>query len=173
MPAHRQSALLLHGLAQADQRWILARLDQADARVLRDHLRELKDLGIPADRSLAPVATPAGGASAGPAGGAEAALVQRASPAALQLALADEPAWVVAQLLALSAWPWRAAFLDGLAPERRAAIEACAPAALAPRAAAALLAAVAGALAAGPVQAHARPAAAVLDAARQTLRRWF
>lgn len=142
MPAHRQSALLLHGLSAADQRWILARVDAVDAAVLRAHLRELRELGIPADPALAPSAAPA-------ASGADphAAHVARASAAGLQLALGDEPAWLVAQVLALRDWPWRAAFLDSLTEERRAAVTKAAPAALAPRAEAALLAALAARLA--------------------------
>lgn len=170
MPAHRQSALLLHGLSQADQRWILAQLPQDDATVLRGHLRELKELGIPADPSLAPSSAPAG-AFAAP--GADAGAIARASAAGMQLALAEEPAWLVARLLALRAWPWQAAFLDGLAPERRSAIAAAAPATLAPRAEAALLAAVAGLLAARPA-----PRAPIAEAPRparerRAFKRWF
>lgn len=142
MPAHRQSALLLHGLSPADQRWVLSRVDPADAAVLRGHLRELRELGIPADPALAPSAAPA-------AYGADphAASVARASAAGLQLALGDEPAWLAAQVLALRDWPWRAAFLDGLTEKRRAAVIKAAPAALAPHAEAALLAALAARLA--------------------------
>jgi hypothetical protein len=143
MPAHRQSALLLHGLAPADQRWILSRLEPDDARVLRAHLRELRDLGIPADPALVPSAAPAA-----PGADPHAAVVTRASAAGLQLALGEEPAWVVAQVLALRDWPWRSAFLDGLPAERRAAVLAAAPATPpAPRAAAALLAGLAARLA--------------------------
>ncbi|WP_332879669.1 hypothetical protein [Massilia sp. S19_KUP03_FR1] len=142
MTAHRQSALLLHGLAPADQRWILAQVDQADARVLRGHLRELKALGIPADPALAPSSAPA-------TGGEPAASIARASAAALLLAVADEPAWLVAQLLALRPWPWRGAFLDALDPARRAALAATVPAPLAPGAQAALLSALAARLAPG------------------------
>lgn len=142
MPAHRQSALLLHGLSPADQRWVLARVDAADAAVLRAHLRELRELGIPADPALAPSAAPAA-----PGADPHAAVVARASSAGMQLALGEESAWLVAQVLALRDWPWRAAFLDGLTEERRAAVTAAAPAALAPRAAAALLSALAARLA--------------------------
>jgi hypothetical protein len=141
MPAHRQSALLLHGLSAADRRWVLARIDPADAAVLRAHLRELRELGIPADPALAPSAAPAG-AGADP----HAAIVARASSAGLQLALGDEPAWLVAQVLALRDWPWRAAYLDGLTEERRAAVAKASPATLAPHAEAGLLAAIAARL---------------------------
>jgi hypothetical protein len=142
MPAHRQSALLLHGLSAADRRWVLARVDPADAAVLRAHLRELRELGIPADPALAPTAAPA------PSGAdPHTAIVARASNAGLQLALGDEPAWVVAQVLALRDWPWRAAFLDGLTEERRTAVTRATPTGLAPHAEAALLAAIATRLA--------------------------
>jgi hypothetical protein len=139
MPAHRQSALLLHGLDPADRRWVLARVDPADAAVLRTHLRELRDLGIPADPALAP--------SAAPGADGHAAAVARTSAAGVHLALGEEPAWIVAQLLDLRDWPWSAAFLAGLTEERRAAVARAAPAPLAPHAAAALLAAVAARLA--------------------------
>ena len=142
MPAHRQSALLLYGLAPADQRWVLSRVDPADAAVLRAHLRELRELGIPTDPALAPSAAPAA-----PGADPHAAVVARASAAGLQLALGDEPAWLAAQVLALRDWPWRVAFLDGLTEERRAAVTKAAPAALAPHAEAALLAALAARLA--------------------------
>jgi hypothetical protein len=174
MPAHRQSALLLHGLSQADQRWILAQLPRDDASVLRGHLRELKQLGIPADPSLAPSSAPAGAHA-----GAEldAATLARASAAGMQLALSDEPAWLVAQLLAVRPWPWRAAFLDGLAPERRGAITSAiataSSARLAPRAEAALLAALARKMAtqlAPPAMpGKAQPAAGE----RRKFKRWF
>jgi hypothetical protein len=169
--AHRESALLLHGLSQADQRWILSQLDPANARVLRTHLRELRDLGIPADPALAPSGAP----TRAPQGsGADAARLERASAASLQLALADEPAWLVAQLLALRAWPWRKAFLDGSSPERRAAIEAAGTSPLPPRAEAALLAAVGRSLVAQLAPpAAAGPAQAIVGAARRTLGRWF
>ena len=171
MPAHRQSALLLHGLSQADQRWILSQLPQDDARVLRSHLRELKQLGIPADPSLAPAAAPA----APHAGtGQDAAVVGRASAAVMQLALADEPAWMIAQLLALRPWPWRSAFLEGLTPERRAAVAAAAPAAALPQQAeSALLAAAAGLLASRLAPpAHAGQARPVVRE-RRKFGRWF
>ncbi len=178
MPAHRQSALLLHGLSQADQRWVLAQLPQDDAQVLRGHLRELKQLGIPADPSLASSLAPAG---AHASADADAAALGRASAAGMQLALSEEPAWLVAQLLALRPWPWRAAFLDGLAPERRNAIASAAPAGLAPRAEAALLATLLAALLreltaslampAMPSTVPARPQPA--SGERRQFKRWF
>ena len=168
MPALRQSALLLHGLCEADQRWILSRVARDDARVLRAHLRELKLLGIPADPGLASSAVPVAAAS-GTAGSDDGtATVLRASVAELHLALAGEPAWIVARLLALRPWPWRGAFLDGLAPAHRAAIETAPSPALAPRAAEGLVTAVATA-----VRAQRAPATGLFGAARQTLRRWF
>jgi hypothetical protein len=170
MPAHRQSALLLHGLCQADQRWVLSQLPQNDARVLRGHLRELKQLGIPADPSLVPSSAPAD-AQAG--AGHHAATVGRASAAVMQLALAEEPAWMIAKLLALQPWPWRAAFVEGLAPERRAAIAAAPAAALPQQAETALLAAAAGLLAARPAPpVHAGQARPVLRE-RRKFGRWF
>ena len=172
MAAHRESALLLHGLSRADQRWILSQLDQASARTLRTHLRELRELGIPADPALAP--SSAASSAGAPDSSADAVRLERASAASLQLALAGEPAWMVAQLLALRAWPWRTAFRDGSGPERRAAIDAAGTLPLAPRAEAALLAAVGRSLVAQLAPpAAAGPAQAIVGAARRTLGRWF
>ncbi|MGZ3182501.1 MAG: hypothetical protein ACXU8N_08680 [Telluria sp.] len=160
MSGERQAALLLHGLDRADQRWLLARLDAGAARVLRGHLRELADLGIPADPALAPGAAPAGMEAA-------AAAVHAASAAQIQLLLADEPAWLAAQLLALRAWPWRAAYLDSLPAPQRAQAAAAPAEPLRPAAARALLAALAGRL-----PAPAAPAGALVRL-QSTLRSWF
>ena len=133
MPAHRQSALLLHGLAKADQRWILSQLPDADRLIVAQHLAELKELGIPADPALGAQARSARAhAAAGP--------LHAASGAAMARLLADEPLWLVRQVLALAEWPWRAAFLETHNTAQRERLSGAAPAALAPEAAARLLA---------------------------------
>ncbi|NHZ89943.1 hypothetical protein F2P45_13105 [Massilia sp. CCM 8733] len=113
MPAHRQSALLLHGLGQADQRWILSQLGEQDRRILAGHLAELKELGIPADPSIA---RQAGGARAV----ADQGPLHKASAATMLQVLADEPAWLVRQVLGLSDWPWRQAYLEAHPEQQRA-----------------------------------------------------
>jgi hypothetical protein len=168
MPGHRQSALLLHGLEKADQHWVLAQLASDDAGTLRGHLAELKALGIPRDHALAARAQPTGmeEASAG---------MHVASAEQIQVLLADEPAWLVAHLLAAAEWPWRDEFLASLAPFQRDRIAALRTAPLRPAAARQLVALVASSL---PSQRVATPAAgnarsSGLMVLRQTLRRWF
>lgn len=112
MSAHRQSALLLHGLGSADQRWILERLDGDDRLTLESHLSELKSLGIPAAPALA-------AAASAPRGTGARGKLMAASGARMAQLLADEPLWMVRHLLALGDWPWRQAYLDTLAGARR------------------------------------------------------
>ena len=168
MTAHRQSALLLHGLNPDDQRWILSRLAAPDQSILRRHLTELKDLGIAGDSGVREAATataPVSGAAALPA------TVAHASAAQMRLLLAEQPAWLVAHVLALDDWPWRAAYLANLPPPQRERLAAprCAP--LAPAAAASLLAHLNARLPAG---AHAAPAAASkAQGLRRFLGRWL
>jgi hypothetical protein len=167
MSGHRQSALLLHGLGKADRRWILSQLHQDDAQLLDRHLAELKDLGIPADPALGARNSRAMAAQ-GSAGA-----VHGASAAAMQLLLAQEPAWMVRHLLALGPWPWRDAFLDSLAPPQRERLAGAGCPPLRAEASERLLAAVAGKLAARPSVPHAAPAAGLMQSLRQSLRRWM
>lgn len=122
MPGYRQSALVLHGLSEADQRWILARVEDDDQRVLGAHLTELKSLGIPADPALTEAAASAS-ATMGPTNSSRRPIaadpLMTASAAQVGIALADEPIWLVRQVLALEDWPWRQEFLASLAPGRR------------------------------------------------------
>lgn len=166
MSAHRQSALLLHGLGTTDQRWILERLDQSDRQTLEAHLDELKSLGIPAEPALAAAASAPRGA------GARARLMEAPAARMVQL-LADEPVWLVRHLLALGDWPWRADYLAALAPGQRERIGTVRPAQLGSAVAARLLDDLAAGLgnvspALLPVR---RPGA--LQAMRQAMRRWI
>ncbi len=117
MSKHRQSALLLHGLSDADQRWILARLAAEDQRILGEHLSELKSLGIPADRVLIDDATgdTVASDSTKPVQPHVAAdPLHAASAAQMRALLANEPAWLVRQVLALDNWAWRPDYLAAL-----------------------------------------------------------
>jgi hypothetical protein len=167
MPAHRQSALLLHGLNKADQHWILARLADDDRRIVGHHLAELKELGIPADPGIAAQASGARAhAAAGP--------LHAASGEAMFQLLADEPVWLVRHVLALADWPWRTAFLDAHGGARRERLAAASPAPLAPLAAERLLARLAAKLALPAAGAHAPAVARAnpLALLRGALRRW-
>lgn len=112
MSGHRQSALLLHGLNRADQQWLLNQLAEPDQRCLRDHLAELRSLGIPASAGLTP--EPGAGVQADTA-----LTVEHASAEQMQQVLSDEPLWLQQQLLAAAAWRWRDAYLSLLSPIQR------------------------------------------------------
>lgn len=166
MGAHRQSALLLHGLGYADQHWILERLDEDDRSTLEAHLAELKSLGIPAAPALA--AASSAPRQAGVHGKLMAASAQRMAEL-----LADEPVWLVRHLLALGQWPWRDAYLAALPAARRERIGTARPPALSEAAAARLLADIGAAL--GEVSPLLLPVRrpGALQAVRHAMRRWI
>ncbi|MFZ6765894.1 hypothetical protein ACO0LM_02330 [Undibacterium sp. Di26W] len=107
MSGYRQSALLLHGLGVQDQRWILDQLSKDDQVTLRSHLAELKDLGIPVDRSML------ANLGISETGGKLDAL-QAASAADMQLLLSGEPVWLIKQVLSLENWPWKQEYLASM-----------------------------------------------------------
>lgn len=122
MSGHRQSALLMHGLYEADRHWILAQLNADDQRILADHLAELKNLGIPADPALI-TETTSKAALIGPAPESQPSIetdpLQAASVAQIRALLADEPVWLVRHVLALENWTWRQEYLAGLGSGQR------------------------------------------------------
>lgn len=108
MSGHRQAAVALHGLAEADLDLILGALPPTDQAILRGHLRELTDLGFdeaePEARWLKP-------ADSMPQPGAE-QRVAAASAGAMLALLEQESAPLIAQVLALRDWPWAGALLE-------------------------------------------------------------
>lgn len=107
MNGHKQAAAALHGLSTADQDKVLAELPPADQDILRGYLAELSALGFARAPAVAAAARPA------------ASVLRNASAEALFAVLAQEPAGLVAQFLALEAWPAGAALL-ALFPGRSA-----------------------------------------------------
>lgn len=149
-PAVRRAALMLHGLAEADRRWLLERLAPAQRQAIEPLLAELAELGIPRDgagggpvwpgAAAAPMAVPpdvaAPSAEPGrspvepvvdeptrsrPMPAADDVLVRLSVAEAARL-LADEPDGLVADVLAGGPYPWQAALLEAL-PGRRRRIE--------------------------------------------------
>lgn len=117
MSGHRQAAVALFGLSEGDRRGILAELPDADQRVLRGYLKELAALGFdPAAEQ--PTAAPA---QPQPLPGAR-ARIAGASASAMAEVLANEPASLIAQLLAIAAWPWAADLMELLPPQRRKSV---------------------------------------------------
>lgn len=107
----RKSALLLHALAHADREWIMTQLPEAERATLVALLAELESLGIPADRALVDevVNTVREPEEATPS--RDAALVREIAvtdSSRLAALLRDEPALVLAHLLRIADWPWRA-----------------------------------------------------------------
>jgi hypothetical protein len=123
MSGHRQAALALYPLGAADRELILAALPDADQARLRGYLAELAELGFDGTApgpSSAP-AFPSFRARRGPVTAHE--QVRAAPAAAIAALLADEPAGLVAQLLASATWPWHADLLALLEPARRTQVQ--------------------------------------------------
>lgn len=135
----RRAALLLHALPQPDRAWIVGQLGEQERAVVEILLRELRGLGIPADRALvdeviapgrasSPSASPAAAHVAGsparpdPSSDRLAALAH-ADPARLAAILRDEPAGLIARLCSIREWPWRHAMLQQLGEKRRRVAE--------------------------------------------------
>jgi hypothetical protein len=122
MSGHRQAALALYPLGAADRDLILAELPDADQARLRGYLAELAELGFDgavSGPSSAPLFPPFR-ARRGPVSAHE--QVRAAPAAAIAALLADEPAGLVAHLLASDTWPWHAELLALLEPARRTQI---------------------------------------------------
>lgn len=135
MSSMRQAALTLHALNEADRRWVLEQLPQEERQPLLSLLRELAELGVPADASVLPAAArphalpPAAAQLPDPE-----ARLERLPPATLVAALRDEPPALVLAVLGCRAWPWRAEVartlaidpsLAGAAGAERLAAAAC------------------------------------------------
>jgi len=128
--ATRRAALLLHALSESDRAWLLERLAEAERSALGALLHELEALGIPADGAL--VAEVVGGlpgqgqVPSTPADGPEArgAELARARPEALVAVLCDEPPGLVARVLHLREWPWKAEVLRRLGPAKAERVRA-------------------------------------------------
>jgi len=125
MSGHRQAAVALHGLLEADRALILSDLPEADRQILRSYLGELDELGF--DSTATAAATAASGAAprAVPPEGVHALDQVRATD--VHVALQGEPATLVAQLLSIRPWPWRAAYLALQTGARRDQLRAAAP----------------------------------------------
>lgn len=131
----RCAALAVHALGTDDRNWLLHQLDAAQRDTLQEHLGELQQLGVPADRRMlhqalalhvvpaAPQPTAAAAShtlSAAPGGARNdldrLATLDGAGVAALAALLAHEPAALVACLLQMRAWSWAPELLQQLPP---------------------------------------------------------
>lgn len=160
MSGHRQAAVALHGLIAADRAAILAELPEQDRQVLRGYLAELDELGFDGGGAALVADAPPRSGHTDPAGDA----LADARAADVHLVLQGEPAALVAQLLSLEPWRWRADFLALQTGARREQLRAAAPAdRIAPARAAFLVEALRSRLARLPAPAAAanKPKAAV------------
>lgn len=120
MNGHRQAAVALHGLSKCDQDSILAELPDSDQKVLRDYLAELSELGFDTGvaASLAEQNGPGTAREEAMRVGDARSQLHASAAAEIGAALAHEPAELIAQVMALDAWPWSAQVLRAMAPER-------------------------------------------------------
>lgn len=125
-----KAALLLHTLPAADRAWLLERLPSDEREPLQILLAELAQLGIPADRPLLHEvigdAADAGMARGGAPAGSHESSIQALSAidaAVMGQMLRDEPAVLIAHLLIIHSWPWRAAVLEQIDVFKRRQVE--------------------------------------------------
>jgi Mg/Co/Ni transporter MgtE len=127
-PAARRAALLVHAMRELDRAWLLSQLRSEERAQLAPLLAELRELGISADRAILEQAI---GATCGPDGRQQPADAQAEAMAALRGAdprklarlLRNEPVLLVAKLLRITDWPWRAAVLQKLGSVTRRKVE--------------------------------------------------
>jgi hypothetical protein len=114
MSGYRQAVVALHELVAQDRGWILARLPEAERATLECYLDELKTLGFASGASLRQ-ALPA------TANGEDAAssCLRRAPARRMAALLENEPPSLVAQLVAIEAWPWEIPVMKQFSPAFR------------------------------------------------------
>jgi hypothetical protein len=106
----RQAALALYGVGEGDREFIMSQLPVEEQAELRALLAELVELGFAPDAARLDEAPSRGDG-----------IAERL--AAVSPVLDAEPASLVGTALAIKAWPWARAYLDGLPAPRRQAVE--------------------------------------------------
>lgn len=118
MSGHRRAAVALHGLKAEDRQWMLAELPAADQQILQQYIDELDALGfsygpeLAVDLAAKPITKPVKAdepENIAPPGALQ--QLQKASAEQMLACLQDEPASLIARLIALHDWPWREALL--------------------------------------------------------------
>ncbi|SDF64141.1 hypothetical protein SAMN05428966_11870 [Massilia sp. PDC64] len=118
MSGHRQAAVALHALTEADRALVLAELPEDDRQILRGYLAELDELGF---------ATTEAAELLPRAAHAHADALADARAADVHLLLQGEPAALVAQVLSIAPWRWRNDYLALQSGARREQMRAAAP----------------------------------------------
>ena len=119
MSEYRRSALVIHGLSSRDRQWMLARLSDEQRAILLPLLAELKTLGIPKTGIDPWIVGKEPAAESGPLDNAELELVNNADPEEMRLLLQPEAAQVVAAILSIHDWDWRAGLMKQYSTERQ------------------------------------------------------
>ncbi len=121
----RQAALMLHGLTEVDQAWLIGQLAPDQQQRLRERLTELKAMGVAPDVSRIWAAVNATPQLDKAALDDQTFLMQLSAGAVTTLALAlrREPASLVAQCLLVGPWPWTADLLERLPAVQRRQVE--------------------------------------------------
>lgn len=133
MSGHRQAALALHTLSPRDQGLILAELPETDQDTLRTYLAELKELGFDGTTIEPDAIAPLPPIAVAPVAAGRVGERLRAAGAERMLTIiGDEPASLIAAVLAIDSWPWAADFLDLLAPNKRSQVRSALDAGAAP-----------------------------------------
>jgi hypothetical protein len=125
MTGHRQAAVALHALADTDRALVLAELPDNDQQILRGYLAELDELGFEASETAEAASTLPRAADVFADVPADALADARAVD--LHRVLEGEPASLVAQLLSIQPWQWRADYLALQTVTRREQLRNAAP----------------------------------------------
>ena len=124
-PSIRRTALVLHGLAREDRRWMLERFPAEQREALHGLLEELKQLGVPSE-SVAEIDGLVSDAQAvDHSHGASVQALLRLDRTAVQLYCLKESDWVVAQVLLAAPFGWRQSVLAEMPVDRRRHLESC------------------------------------------------
>lgn len=111
----RKAALYLHGLEEADRRWLLDALSDEERQSLQTTLAELDEMKIPKGDAWLPELAEAhsfGGRDTGD--NIQISVIdeiERADPSSLTEVFEGEPDWVVAILLKHRVWSWRQTYV--------------------------------------------------------------
>lgn len=120
MTGYRRAAAAIHALSEADKRWVLAELPEADRSTVLGYLEELKGLGFTHKSTAAEDCVPADAVV--PQQPIE--FIRDASAAEIFAVLDSEPSSLVVQLLAIENWRWKSPFMQMCSPLRQERIRA-------------------------------------------------
>jgi flagellar motor switch protein FliG len=131
---YRKAALKLHGMGEADRKWVLQRLQAHERTQISALMRELKELGIKACQLIAEdISAHDARQELLQVSGKGADFVQAldsvcgASAAELSALLSSEPDNMVTVILSAYPWPWRARLLADYGVEKRQRISRMLP----------------------------------------------